>query len=179
MMTLTLWASVLWWQRVSRDYYCYCCWCWRLCSHPGDSRKIVGRTEGGERERLASGDPPSAPATSAACTRHLSFNYSLKRRSSPKFPNNYDVCQARNHRRSVVVAGPGPPRGPRARQINRYHPADHDRHGENALPWQRLQQQRPRWHKRWLILTRLTSILVVMPTRATLLKYRLHFNPLA
>lgn len=84
------------------------CWCWRLCSHPGDSRKIVGRTEGGKREKLASGDPPSAPATSAVCTRHLSFNYSLKRRSSPKFPNNYDVCQARNQRHSVVVAGAGP-----------------------------------------------------------------------
>ena len=61
---------------------------------------------------------------------------------------------------AVLSAGAAAPRSG-AKQINRHHPADHDRHDENAFLWQRLRQQRLHWHKRWLIPIRSTSMIVV------------------
>lgn len=139
-------ASVLWWRRTCRP----------TLSRPADSRKIVDRPIG--RTEL--------PACAhGAAGRHLSFNYSLKRRSSPKFSNNYDARRARKRR----LAAPG------ARQIYGHHPPDRGGDGDNGLPWQRLRQQRPRWHKRWLIFIRLTSSIGRLAL-AALLKYSLYFN---
>jgi len=140
-----------------------------VCSHPGDGRKIVShakveRVASRPRRRWRRPQSPSIIQLLAEVSVATEILQQLWPTSGAKPP---PFC-----RRSPPAARPT------VRQINEHHPADHGGHGEKGLPWQQLQQQRLRWHKRWLIPIRLKSISVVSVKILTPLYFVHEFSPL-